>query len=55
MKKKEIPEKFIKVLKGETTIVPESRATLNIIDKIYFFKDSQLSCIMVCGSGVQRE
>jgi hypothetical protein len=25
--KKEIPEKFIKVLKGETTIVPERRVT----------------------------
>jgi hypothetical protein len=30
--KKEIPEKFIKVLKGETTIVPERRVTLNITD-----------------------
>jgi hypothetical protein len=29
---------FIKVLKGETTIVPESRVTLNIIDKLYFFQ-----------------
>jgi hypothetical protein len=32
--KKEIPEKFIKVLKGETTIVPERRVTLNINDKL---------------------
>jgi hypothetical protein len=30
MIKKAIPEKFIKVLKGETTIVPEGRVTLNI-------------------------
>jgi hypothetical protein len=35
--KKEIPEKFIKVLKGETTIVPERRVTLNINDKLQFF------------------
>ena len=30
MIKKAIPEKFIKILKGETTIVPEGRVTLNI-------------------------
>ena len=32
--KKEIPEKFIKVLKGETEIVPERRVTFNINDKL---------------------
>ena len=36
-KKKEIPEKFIKVLKGETTIVPERRVTLNINDKLQLY------------------
>ena len=35
---KKIPEKFIKVLKGETTIVPESRVTLDINDKLQFLK-----------------
>jgi hypothetical protein len=34
--KKTIPEMFIKVLKGETTIVPERRVTLNINDKLQF-------------------
>ena len=34
--KKEIPEKFIKVLKNETTIVPERRVTLKINDKLQF-------------------
>jgi hypothetical protein len=38
--KKEIPEKFIKVLKGETTIVPERRVTLNINDKLQFLNES---------------
>ena len=38
--KKAIPEKFIKVLKGETTIVPERRVTLNINDKLQFFNES---------------
>ena len=38
--KKEIPEKFIKVLKGETTIVPERRVTLNINDKLHFLNES---------------
>ena len=37
-KMKKIPEKFIKVLKGETTIVPESRVTLDINDKLQFLK-----------------
>jgi hypothetical protein len=36
----EIPEKFIKVLKGETTIVPERRVTLNINDKLQFLNES---------------
>jgi hypothetical protein len=42
--KKEIPEKFIKVLKGETTIVPERRVTLNINDKLHliFFNFVQI-------------
>ena len=38
--KKEFPEKFLKVLKGETTIVPERRATLNINDKLQFINES---------------
>ena len=38
--KKAIPEKFIKVLKGETTIVPERRVTLNINDKLHFLNES---------------
>ena len=37
MIKKAIPENIIKVLKGETTIVPERRVTLNINDKLQFF------------------
>jgi hypothetical protein len=32
--------KFIKVLKGETTIVPERRVTLNINDKLQFLNES---------------
>ena len=36
--KKAISEKFIKVLKGETTIVPESRITLHINHKLQFLK-----------------
>ena len=40
IKKKAIPEKFIKVLKGETTIVPECRVTLNINDKLQFLNES---------------
>jgi hypothetical protein len=38
--KKAIPGKIIKVLKGETTIVPERRVTLNINDKIQFLNES---------------
>jgi hypothetical protein len=38
--KKAIPEKFIKVLKGEITIVPERRVTLNINDKLQFLNES---------------
>ena len=38
--KKVIPEKFIKVLKCETTIVPERRVTLNINDKLQFLNES---------------
>jgi hypothetical protein len=38
--KKEIPEKFIIVLKGETTIVPARRVTLNINDKLQFLNES---------------
>jgi hypothetical protein len=38
--KEAIPEKFIKVLKGETKIVPERRATLNINDKLQFLNES---------------
>jgi hypothetical protein len=34
--KKEIPENFVKVLKCETTIVPERRVTLNNNDKLHF-------------------
>ena len=34
--KQAIPERFIKVLKGETTIVPERRVTLNINEKLLF-------------------
>ena len=41
--KKEIPEKFIKVLKGETTIVPERRVTLNINDKLQFLNELNIS------------
>jgi hypothetical protein len=33
-------KKFIKVLKGETTIVPERRVTLNINDKLQFLNES---------------
>jgi hypothetical protein len=29
---------FIKVLKGETEIVPERRATFNINDKLQFYE-----------------
>jgi hypothetical protein len=36
--KKRNPRKFIKVLKGETTIVPESRVTLDNNDKLQFLK-----------------
>jgi hypothetical protein len=38
--KRAIPEKFIKVLKGETTIVPERRVTLNINDKLQLLNES---------------
>ena len=38
--KKEIPEKFNKVLKDETTIVPEGRVTLKINDKLQFLNES---------------
>jgi hypothetical protein len=34
------PTKFIKVLKGETEIVPERRVTFNINDKLQFLIES---------------
>jgi hypothetical protein len=34
--KQAIPERFIQVLKGETTIVPKRGVTLNINDKLHF-------------------
>ena len=37
---KEIPEKFIKVLKGETEIVPERRVSFDINDKLQFLNGS---------------
>jgi hypothetical protein len=40
IKQKEIPEKFIKVLKGETTIVPERSVTFNINDKLQLLNES---------------
>jgi hypothetical protein len=38
--KKVIPEKFIKVFKGETEIVPERRVTFTINDKLKHFNES---------------
>ena len=38
--KKAIPENFIKVLKGETEIVPERRVTFNINDKLNILNES---------------
>jgi hypothetical protein len=38
--KKAIPEKFIKVLKGETTIVPERSVTFDINDKLQLLNES---------------
>ena len=38
--KKSNPRNFIKVLKGETTIVPERRVTFNINDKLQFLNES---------------
>ena len=37
---KAIPEKFIKVLKGKTTIEPKRRVTLNINDKLQILNAS---------------
>ena len=38
--KKSNPRNFIKVLKGETEIVPERRVTFNINDKVQFLNES---------------
>jgi hypothetical protein len=43
IKKKVISEKFIIVLKGETTIVPERRVTFNINDKLKKINESNMT------------